>query len=154
MIELCNRKRMLIAIVVFGCLSVLVIILESQLTSGNSHHLHQMTASNGNNTASCWTREHFTILDNCHVCSDFESKSSEFSVCYKTGYKEKVNCEKEGEVFRSCERVVWIEERKFWTFEGCMLVAGVLSGLIVVYRQRQIDQRMIQRIQKQIAAGV
>jgi hypothetical protein len=56
--------------------------------------------------------------------------------------------------FCSCDRVEWVEERRFWTFEGLLTLIGLVSGLAVFIRQKQLDHRMYQRIQKQIAAGV
>ena len=54
----------------------------------------------------------------------------------------------------SCDRVEWVEERRFWTFEGLLVLFGFLSGLSVFVRQKQLDHRMYQRIQRQIASGV
>ena len=54
----------------------------------------------------------------------------------------------------SCDRVEWVEEKRFWTFEGLLLLLGLVSGLSVFVRQKQLDHRMYQRIQRQIAAGV
>ena len=56
--------------------------------------------------------------------------------------------------FSSCDRVDWVEERRFWTFEGLLTLLGFISGLAVFIRQKQLDHRMYQRIQKQIASGV
>ncbi len=56
--------------------------------------------------------------------------------------------------FYSCDTVDWIEEQKFWTFEGLLTLLGVVSGAAVFIRQKQLDHRMYQRIQKQIASGV
>lgn len=57
-------------------------------------------------------------------------------------------------IYFSCDRVGWIEEKHFWTFECALTLLGILSGLSLYIRQKQIDHRMYQRIQKQIAAGV
>ena len=57
-------------------------------------------------------------------------------------------------LFFSCEKVRWIEERNFWTFEGVPSLLGALSALSVFIRQKQLDHRMYQRIQRQIASGV
>ena len=54
----------------------------------------------------------------------------------------------------SCDRVTWLEERKFWTFEAVLTVLGILSGAALFVRQKQIDHRMYKKIQRQIAAGV
>ncbi len=50
--------------------------------------------------------------------------------------------------------MTWLEERKFWTFEGSLTLMGILSGMAVYVRQKQLDHRTYQRIQKQLASGV
>ncbi len=57
-------------------------------------------------------------------------------------------------VYRSCSRVTWLEERKFWTFEGSLTLMGILSGMAVYVRQKQLDHRTYQSIKKQLASGV
>jgi hypothetical protein len=54
----------------------------------------------------------------------------------------------------SCNVVLWIEERRFWTFEGVISVFGVVSAISVFIRQKQLDHKMYKRIQKQITSGV
>ena len=51
----------------------------------------------------------------------------------------------------SCERVAWIEERRFWKAELTFGVVGFFSGLVVYVRRKQLDHKMYQRIQRQIA---
>ena len=53
--------------------------------------------------------------------------------------------------FCSCERVAWIEERRFWKAELTFGVVGFFSGLVVYIRRKQLDHKMYQRIQRQIA---
>ena len=47
--------------------------------------------------------------------------------------------------------MAWIEERKFWKAELMFGVVGFFSGLVVYVRQKQLDHKMYQRIQRQIA---
>jgi hypothetical protein len=47
-----------------------------------------------------------------------------------------------------------VEEKKFWTFEAVLTLLGLVSGTGLFIRQKQIDHRMYQKIQRQIAAGV
>ncbi len=54
----------------------------------------------------------------------------------------------------SCDKVDWMEEQKFWTFEGILTVLGFVSGTALFIRQKQLDHKMYQRIQRQIATGV
>ena len=71
------------------------------------------------------------------------------------GNKEKVRCSNSGkEAFRSCDKVQRIEEQKFWVFEFICAVIGATSASVVFLRQKQLDHKMYQKIQRQIAAGV
>ena len=53
-----------------------------------------------------------------------------------------------------CDRVVWLEERHFWAFEAVMALLGMAAGLATMARQKILDHRVVQRIQRQVAAGV
>lgn len=70
-----------------------------------------------------------------------------------TDYKEKVKCQSGKEAYRACEKVGRIEERKFWTFEFVCALVGAVSYSVVFLRQKQLDHKMYQRLQRQIASG-
>lgn len=67
-----------------------------------------------------------------------------------TGYKEKVRCATSGDALRSCERVLWLEERRFWTLEITCLVLGLVSSTFVMWRQRLLERQAMHKIQQQI----
>lgn len=54
----------------------------------------------------------------------------------------------------SCDKVKWLEEKKFWQFEGMMLLVAFFSTAVVHLRQKILDHRMLRRIQRQIANSV
>ena len=86
-----------------------------------------------------------------------EVKEMFMTICFNTnfpGNKEKVRCDSGLEAFRACGKVTRIEERKFWIFEFVCALSGALSASIVFLRQKQLDHKMYQKIQRQIAAGV
>ena len=60
-------------------------------------------------------------------------------------YKEKVKCQSGKEAYRACDKVGRIEDRKFWI--------GAVSASVVFLRQKQLDHKMYQRLQRQIASG-
>ncbi|XP_077988968.1 protein JTB-like [Glandiceps talaboti] len=103
----------------------------------------------------CWQTEDFTVVENsCKPCQGIE-----FSVlktaCSSTGFKEKVKCLQSGsEVYKSCPRPSWLEERIFWAFEGFMFVVGFCSCGMVVLRRKKIEKNMMERVQRQISAAV
>jgi len=53
----------------------------------------------------------------------------------------------------SCDKVAWLEERKFWIFEGVTIGGSLISTLTVFLRQRVLDRRMLRRLQRQLASG-
>lgn len=61
---------------------------------------------------------------------------------------------KDSDVLSRCDRVVWLDERHFWTFEAVVSAIGLVAGLATVARQKILDHRVVQRIQRQVAAGV
>ena len=54
----------------------------------------------------------------------------------------------------SCPKLTHIEERGFWTFECAMLVLGLLAFSVVHLRQTKLNKDLMERVHKQIAAGV
>ncbi|KAG8255540.1 hypothetical protein J6590_090350, partial [Homalodisca vitripennis] len=134
-------------------LTLFVLVIESNWTTGNGRSL-RVTEKNASGADLCWLTEDFEIVEECHPCSDFEIASKSNKICSGTHFKEALNCEKSGKVFRSCERVTWLEEKKFWQFEGFMFMIGCFSTATVYMRQRVLDLRTLRRIQRQIANSV
>ena len=65
-----------------------------------------------------------------------------------------MKCNSGKEAYRACDKVIRIEEQKFWIFEFVWALSGALSASVVFLRQKQLDHKMYQKIQRQIAAGV
>lgn len=147
MIESCSAKRMLISIVFLGGLTLLVLIIESHWTDNNTHLVATIST---NQTSNCWLKESFRIIEQCHPCTDFEITSQSNPACKETRYKEAVECETSGKVYRSCAKVSWIEETKFWKFESCMFGLAVVSTAVAYFRQAVLNRRVMLRIQKQL----
>lgn len=149
MIESCSVERMLIGFMFLGGLTFLVLYIESYWTD-NSDRTLVLTNLNSSKTE-CWLLENFKVLEDCHPCNDFEITSKTNEACEETKYKELVECEKSGRFYKSCSRVTWLEEGKFWKFEFFVFVLCVLSTSTVFLRQRILNRRMMLRIQKQLA---
>eukprot|EP00092_Neocalanus_flemingeri_P001431 GFUD01001527.1.p1 GENE.GFUD01001527.1~~GFUD01001527.1.p1 ORF type:complete len:158 (+),score=28.81 GFUD01001527.1:97-570(+) len=157
MIELGSKKRMVVAIAALAGLSVFIIILEStQLRSHQDdiHESHPLLKEKLKPEDKCWTTENYEIIEICEVCTKEEIFGHKPLVCVARGNKEKVRCDSGKEAFRSCDKVTRIEEQKFWIFEFVCAVIGALSASVVFLRQKQLDHKMYQKIQRQIAAGV
>lgn len=158
MIEFCTKKRMLLGILALGGLSILVIILESRhlhTPDEDVHEQHPVLKEKLSPNDKCWKTEEFIVVKECDLCTDDEISKQDPLVCVAKGVKELVECKKSARrAYRSCDKVTWIEERRFWTFEGVLTLIGFFCGVGLFIRQKQIDHRMYQRIQRQIAAGV
>ncbi|XP_059082189.1 protein JTB-like isoform X2 [Tigriopus californicus] len=162
MIELCTKRRMILAIAILGGLSILVIILESrhlhtpdEAEAHDIHDHHPILKELLSPDDKCWKTEPFQVVEPCDLCSEIEIANKSPVVCVAKGKKELVECTTAMKrTYRSCDVVPWIEERRFWTFEGLLSFFGFCSAMTVFVRQKQLDHRMYQRIQRQIAAGV
>lgn len=54
----------------------------------------------------------------------------------------------------SCDKVAWIDERNFWTFEGILIVIGALSTAVSFLRQRSLDRKVMLKVQRQLEQSV
>ena len=78
MIEFCSKKRMVFAIATLAGLSFLIIILESsQLRSHQEelqdiHETHPVLKEKLRPEDKCWTKEKFSVIEQCDVCSPEE----------------------------------------------------------------------------------
>ncbi|GFQ66731.1 protein JTB [Trichonephila clavipes] len=155
MIEFCTFRRMVLFIIGLIVTSLVVLAIESFLTPSNGKY-PEHPGGQGENTSSapCWQNEDYVVKQHCAPCSEFEKVSRHLPACVLTGFKEMVSCKVSGEVYRSCDKVLWLEERNFFIFESCMTCFSIIGAMIVSFRQKQLDQRMMMRIQQQISAGV
>ncbi|XP_028820098.1 protein JTB isoform X1 [Denticeps clupeoides] len=96
----------------------------------------------------CWQTEEFIVASECTQCSAFWTKAQ--TACSYTGYVEQINCTKSNrEEFKSC-RSALMEEHLFWKFEGAMLGLTMVFALLVVARQRSLDQQASEKVRRQI----
>ncbi|BFZ02155.1 hypothetical protein BsWGS_05195 [Bradybaena similaris] len=131
-------------------------------------------------SASC---EMFSVISRCERCSKQESRD-DVGVCSETGYKQRIKCDsgKEEFIWVNSQRrikvhnemfmgstsreglkfspVSWcdispaVEESDFWKFQLCTLLLGLSSYAVVYLRQKKLDKRLMEKINKQIAAGI
>jgi len=157
MIEFCSKKRMVLAIAALAGLSVLIIILESSHLRSHQddiHESHPLLKEKLKPADKCWTTENFETVEACETCTKEEIFGHNPLVCVARGNKEKVRCDSGKVAYRACDKVIRVEEQKFWIFEFVCAVSGALSASVVFLRQKQLDHKMYQKIQRQIAAGV
>lgn len=99
-------------------------------------------------TLPCWLVEEFVVAEECTPCSTFQAKT--IAECGSTGYIEKITCSasKRNEV-KSC-RSALMEQHLFWKFEGAVVGVALIFACLVVIRQRQLDRKALEKVQKQI----
>ncbi|XP_040188432.1 protein JTB-like [Rana temporaria] len=96
----------------------------------------------------CWRTEEFTVSKDCYNCNQFDSKL--VSQCGVTGFIEQVSCSPSKKVeYKSC-RSVTMEKKVFWEFVGITMAAAVVLAFVVVFRQRMLDRRALEKVRKQI----
>lgn len=183
MIELLNSRRMATIVVVLVFVCLLIVIFESMFTDDSdatkpvfnySHtgvfinhqgekvvfdknissemqsSLRKLSDQNARTITNCWLHEKFEIVEECARCSDFEKVSKHLTACIDSGYKEMVKCPSIGNVYRPCDK----QSQNFWIFESSMIILAIIGSFVVNLRQKQLDHKTLEKIQKQIAAGV
>ncbi|XP_045766575.1 protein JTB [Maniola jurtina] len=153
MIETCSKRCMLLGTVLMGVLTIVVLILESHLadTLSGSQRRNKMFPTENNST--CWIHQPYTVISECHPCSDFEIRSKSIGVCIHTSFKEILKCKNGETVTRSCDRVAYLEERAYWKFTIWSFVIGLVSALAVMLRTRVLNFRAKKRAQKVLSNG-
>ncbi|XP_018016714.1 protein JTB [Hyalella azteca] len=157
MIESCSRKQMIIAILCLIGLSVIVLVVENILAPYSDNHRHNSSRQEPVNMSlaeNCWSREEFKLLEECQPCTDLELKSRSPVACGTAHYRQKIECNTTGVVFRTCDRVVWLEERHFLVFELSCLAVAIAGYTYTTHRHSYLQDKVLARISQQLAAGV
>ncbi|KAF0304258.1 Protein JTB [Amphibalanus amphitrite] len=175
MIELCSRRRMIAAIIVLVCVSIIIVLLENILTPDGVHGRRVAVSSEAplpaaHNLSSalpatalpesapgqrhCWESQTFTVARPCRRCTGFEKASGSVPECGHSDYIELLNCEKDGKVYRGCDGARDQGQRQFWLLELISLCSALVSGGAVIVRQRQLERTALGKIQRQLAAQV
>ncbi|XP_065510067.1 protein JTB [Caloenas nicobarica] len=96
----------------------------------------------------CWRLEDFVVAQECARCSSFQAKT--LPECSRTGFIEKINCAtSKREEYKSCRSAV-MEARVFWRFVGSMMCVAAVFAVLVVWRQRVLDRKALEKVRKQI----
>uniref|UniRef100_A0A8C2TU36 Jumping translocation breakpoint n=1 Tax=Coturnix japonica TaxID=93934 RepID=A0A8C2TU36_COTJA len=70
--------------------------------------------------------------------------------CGPTGFVEKISCAaSKRDEYKSCRSAV-LESRLFWRFVGSMMAVAAVCSVLVVWRQRALDRRALEKVRKQI----
>lgn len=140
---------MILAISCLALLTVLVLVIESNWTG--THRQKQFIIEDN---STCWRREDYTIIQDCHPCTAYEIASKSQGVCVHTNNKEVLRCKSGETVSRSCDKVAWLDERNYWKFQGILFLIGSASTFVSFMRQRFLDRQTTLKIQRQLGHTV
>lgn len=90
------------------------------------------------------------MIKDCEPCTDFEIKSKVGGVCIRTHNKEVLQCKSGEIVSRSCDKVAWLDEKNFYTFEVVLFLTGAIFTVFSFYRQKVLDRQVQLKVQRQL----
>lgn len=147
MIENLSKKRMVFGISCLILLTIVVLIIESKWMKAGTRRQQEFVIENN---STCWVRESYEVIKDCHPCTAFEIASKSQGVCVHTHNKEVLKCLSGEIVTRSCDRVAWLDEKHFWSFQISLTVLGCLASAISFLRQKSLNRRAMLKIQNQL----
>ncbi|XP_017060057.1 protein JTB [Drosophila ficusphila] len=148
MLENCQRHHMLLGLGALTLVTILVLFVESRYAAEGPRRREPQFVIEDNST--CWRNEKYSVVEECHPCSEFDIVSRSLGVCIHTHYKEVLRCQSGEIVTRSCDRVALIEQMNFLKFEVLCFVVGLLSYLVSYARDRILSRRNYMRIERQL----
>uniref|UniRef100_A0A1Q3FDK4 Protein JTB n=1 Tax=Culex tarsalis TaxID=7177 RepID=A0A1Q3FDK4_CULTA len=148
MIENLSKKRMVFGISCLILLTIVVLIIESKWMKAGTRRQQEFVIEN-NSTSYCW-RESYEVIKDCHPCTAFEIASKSQGVCVHTHNKEVLKCLSGEIVTRSCDRVAWLDEKHFWSFQISLTIVGCLATAVSFLRQKSLNRRAMLKIQNQL----
>ncbi|XP_055841788.1 protein JTB [Episyrphus balteatus] len=147
MLEGYPKNRMFMGLGILVACTIIVIIIESNIDVHDHNFQPQIVIENN---STCWLREEYQVIEECHPCTEFEVVSKSLGVCINTHYKEVLRCKSGEIVTRSCDHVAEIERRNLIIFTVVCGVLGFLSYMLVYWRERVIYRRAQLKIERQL----
>ncbi|XP_030385663.1 protein JTB [Scaptodrosophila lebanonensis] len=152
MLENCQKHHMVLGLGALTLVTILVLIIESRYAAdggvGSRRRAQQQFAIENNST--CWKQGPYTVIQECHPCSEFDIVSRSVGVCIHTHYKELLKCQNGEIVTKSCDRVALIDQRNFIKFEILCFVVAALGYLVSYARDRVLLRRTHLKIERQL----
>ncbi|XP_004526209.2 protein JTB [Ceratitis capitata] len=150
MLETCQKRHMLLGLGLLVAATVVVLIIESRFSDNENARRSRAQQFVIENNSTCWQREEYTVIQECHPCTEFDIISKSLGVCIHTHYKEVLRCKSGETVTRSCDRVALVDQRNFIKFEITCFILGLFSYLISYTRDRILTRRTHLRIERQL----
>ncbi|XP_067939035.1 uncharacterized protein [Watersipora subatra] len=143
MIELCTVRRMVVTILFLGIVTIISVMIETKYEPNNK----SITNSRTQTSQKVLTEE---VAEN----ESFDCPDEMDEEGCETGYLKEVKCLDNKVKYMSCEEPSYVRRRSFLVHEGVWLVVGIFSYLFVHFRRSALDQKVLDRVNKQIASGV
>ncbi|XP_067939032.1 protein JTB-like isoform X1 [Watersipora subatra] len=158
MIELCTVRRMVVTILFLGIVTIISVMIETKYEPNNKSITNSRTQTSQKVlTEEVAENESFDCPDEmvttvCKPCASWHRAMDEEGC--ETGYLKEVKCLDNKVKYMSCEEPSYVRRRSFLVHEGVWLVVGIFSYLFVHFRRSALDQKVLDRVNKQIASGV
>ncbi|KAF6022687.1 Jtb [Bugula neritina] len=161
MIEVCTVRRMVFTIIVLGIVTIISVIIETKyepknrsIKNGNPKSKegvleHSASSNQGSGQCPTWPPKDSP----CKACKVWDQHKNNHT-CSETGYITEVRCSDSKTITLSCEPPKHIRQRSFWVHEALWLLAGIISFIFVHMRRSALDQKLLDKVNKQIASGV
>ncbi|XP_055912000.1 protein JTB [Eupeodes corollae] len=147
MLEGYPRNRMFMVLGILVACTIIIIIIESNISVREENFQPQVVIENN---STCWLREDYEVIEECHPCTEFEVVSKSLGVCINTHYKELLRCKSGEIVTRSCDHVAAIERRNLIIFTVVCGAIGFIFYLLVCWRERVLYRRVQMKIERQL----
>lgn len=148
MLEICQRKGMFLSLGLLVTVTLVVLVLESRYAISGPGRKAKEKQYVIENNSTCWQREKYVVLKDCHPCTDFDKVSRPSGVCIYSKYKEILRCLSGEIVIRSCDRVAYIDQTNFWKFLASTLILTVFSYAAAFAREHVLARRNQQKLQR------
>jgi len=149
MLETFQKQHMVLGLTLLTIVTIVVLIIESRYADEATRKSKSQQFLIENNST-CWRTEDYTVLQECHPCSEFDIVSKSLGVCVHTHFKEVLKCKSGEIVTKSCDRVALIDQRNFVKFEALCFAGGFLSYVVSYARDRILSRRTNQKIERQL----
>ncbi|KAL5105958.1 hypothetical protein TcWFU_009790 [Taenia crassiceps] len=166
MIEYCTKRILTIALIVLVVVASIIFFIEESVTF--ALRPQRLAFDNVN---PCTENQSFHYLKSCQLCNQVDVKSD--PACKDTGHRVQVACndiklkadDKNENKMADARTIKWVscdprtfsdlqaERRSFVIFEALIGCCGLASYLFVRRQHRRLDQRLVDRVNRQILAS-
>lgn len=147
-----TKKRVLLFVGILSVILLSTLVLKSHWNyTAKLREQEQEIKDKALKSSPCENGSPFTEVSRCVRCTKEELRSLA-KHCMETGFKQLVRCNDGKEHNMWCDISPAVEESDFWRFQAITLTIGLISYTVVYLRQQKLDQKLLEKINKQISA--